>query len=117
MHDHVHHWREIHSDQRPLCRRLRLWSLGLKGSVGLCADQIWKKVNQAFDWGRAHDDLNAAEAAYEQAKASRPDKDWRTRDSGGPQMRTAIRQMKQAVDQRDEGMLKMALGELRGMMS
>ena len=69
------------------------------------------------DWASAHADLSAAEAQYEAAKAKRPDKDWRTTASGGPQKRKAIRQMKQAVAEKDQGMLEMALGELRSELS
>ena len=78
-----------------------------------CADQLWKQANQVVDWARARQDLAEAEAKYEQAKKARPDKDWRTTASGGPQMRKAINHMKQAVAQKDVGMLDMALGELR----
>jgi hypothetical protein len=77
------------------------------------SDQLWKQVQGGFDWLKARQDLADAEAAYERKKAAEPEKDWRTRDSGGPQMRKAIREMQQAVSAKDVDMLKQALGVLK----
>ena len=68
-------------------------------------DQTWKTVSAVghatWDWHKARLDLEQAEADYEAAKAAHPERDWRTTASGGPLMRKAIRDMKQAIQDKN----------------